>query len=386
MRTTAWMILVLALSLGGGYYLFQGAAPDPGEDGAAVAAPASPRNNASTPPGRAPALSTNPAQSALQRFTELLTQGEYSAAAALYEAQENGDPTEFAALQEAYGAHLKSMMKAGDYQAVLALSEVFLGYYYNDFPSLDYRAAACSHSGDFRCAIDAYYAAILYSSDQKNARVAAGGLQQFLDKIDALWSEAQRWQELITLYEHAEQWQPDHAEYHLRLAEIYLQLGDFSMADTMLAAARRLAGSQRRIRAVEQAIAQQAAGESGIPMHKQGRHYLVDVRLNGMPLRLMIDTGASVSALSGDAARRVIDGAGLQYQGEIQLSTAGGTLESSVYRADTVAIGSHELFGTEWVLIDFHQPGVDGVLGMNILGQFEFQLDQQAQRLILQLR
>ena len=44
--------------------------------------------------------------------------------------------------------------------AVVALTRIFSDYYYNDFHTLAYLAAACSHLGDFRCTIDAYYEAV----------------------------------------------------------------------------------------------------------------------------------------------------------------------------------------------------------------------------------
>lgn len=319
-------------------------------------------------------------------FIARLLSGDYREAVALYEAAEGGDATLLNKLKKAYSSHLQQLSESEDYDSVVALSREFLNDYYNDFTSLVYLAAACSRLGDFRCTIDAYYAAILYGADAKQSKVATSTLRLFLSKTDALWSKAQRWQELTGVYEHALQWQPDNAEYHLRLAEIYLQLGDFVSAQNMLAAVTPTPGLQQRIEAVDQAIAQQSAGSDGIPLKKRGSHYLVDVVINGMPVSLMIDTGASVSALSRAAVEQVIDAVGLQFQGQTHLATAGGTIESQVYLADTVTIDTHELYGVEWVVIDMQGSGVDGVLGMNILSQFEFQLDQQRQLLTLESR
>ncbi len=321
-----------------------------------------------------------------QRFLTLLQNGDYDSAARLYESLEHGDPVLFDTLQAAYHDHLRQMIKDEEYATVVSLTDVFRNYYYNDFHTLVYLAAACSHLGDFRCTIDAYYGAALYGVEPWQVKTARSTLKLFLDKTDTLWSKGQRWSELITLYEHALQWEPDNSIYHLRLAELYLELGYFDSALASLASVAPGAELALRIDRVKQAVADQSQIATGIPLQKKGNHYLVDVLLNGVPVRLMIDTGASISALSGDAAATIVDRAGLQYQGETRLSTAGGTIDSRVYLADTVAIDRHQLYGIEWVVIDYPDTDIDGVLGMNILSQFEFRLDQKRQLLILQQR
>lgn len=319
-------------------------------------------------------------------FIALLHSGDYSAAVALYEAAEDGDITIFNNLNKAYSSHLKQLSEAEDFPSVQALTREFINDYYNDFISLVYLGEACAQLDDFGCTIDAYYAAILYGTDAGESKIAARSLQRFLNQTDVSWSKAQRWLALIGLYEHALQWQPDNGEYHLRLAEIYLQLGELVPAQNLLAAVAPAPALQRRIAAVNKAIAEQSTGGDGIPLKKRGSHYLVNVAINGMPVSLMIDTGASVSALSQGAVAQVIDTVGLKFQGQTLLATAGGTIESPVYQADTVTIDSHKLFAVEWVVIDMQGSGVDGVLGMNILSQFEFQIDQQRQQLRLKER
>ncbi len=389
MRTSLWTIAVASALAIVGYLLYaqtrittDAAVPvHQPESAYTTRAPSDPRAqiNIDQAPDESP-------RDLVEDFIALLQSGDYREAVALYEVAEDGDIIRLNHLKNAYSSHLQQLSKAEDYESVVALAREFLNDYYNDFTSLVYLAAACSQLGDFRCTIDAYYAAILYGTDAKQSKVATSTLRLFLSKTDALWSKAQHWQELTRVYEHALQWQPDNAEYHLRLAEIYLQLGDFVSAQNMLAAVTPSPELQQRIAAVEQAIAQQSTGNDGIPLRKRGSHYLVDVVINGMPVSLMIDTGASVSALSRDAVEQVIDAVGLQFQGQTRLATAGGTIESQVYLADTVAIDKHELYGVEWVVIDMPGSGVDGVLGMNILSQFEFQLDQQRQLLTLEDR
>ncbi len=380
MRKLIWIIAVsLAVGLCAHYLGRQQQAGDPATT-VAMSQSAAPQ------PGKR-AIEPGPIegeQDPVKRFLSLLEDGAYEAAVDLYEAGEDGDPALFAALERAYIQFLRGLLQSGDYATLIAVTDVFRNTWYNDFPTLIYQAAACSHLGDYACAIDAYYGANFYGTDPGNSKRAERRLKVFLEETDTLLSKAQRWQDLIALYAHALQWQPDSASYHLRLAELYLTLGDFALAESELAYVTPSPTLQRRFDGVRKAIDDRAAGIAGIPLQKRGAHYLVDALLNGRPVRLMIDTGASVSALSRTAADRIVEVAGLHYQGQARLSTAGGTVASPVYLADSVAIDRHELHGIEWVVIDYPEPGVDGVLGMNVLSRFEFRIDQQRQLLILQ--
>lgn len=376
------VFLLLVIALGLGYYLAQPTAPMHAPS-VAAALPAGPQTGS---PGPAPAEPDDQGGPSLEHFKQLLEGGRYDAAAALYELAEHESPELFAAFEGAYRDQLKADMKAENYGAVVALTEAFRAYWYNDFRTLVYLAAACSHLGDFRCTIDAYYSAILYGVDSNQGDVARKNLDLFLRKTDELWGAGQRWQDLITLYEHALGWEPDNAAYYLRLAEIYLELGDYGAAEYQLASILPGAANAQRLARIRNAIAGQNTVESGVPLARKGSHYLVDVRLNGVPTRLMIDTGASVSALSRQAAAQLVDSAGLLLQGETQLATAGGRISSPVYLADTVSIDRHDLYGVEWVVIDYPDTDVDGVLGMNVLSQFEFKLDQQRSILLLRPR
>lgn len=323
-------------------------------------------------------------QELVAHFEELLDLGHYDEAAAMHEDAQAGAEELYLLLQHAYIERLKRWNKEEDYASVVELTTVFKSYYYNDFYTLAYLAAACSHLGDFRCTVDAYYGAILYGMDQQQSQVARRNLALFLDKTDTLWSKGKRWDELVVLYEHALQWEPDNPAYYLRLAEIYLAMGDLAAAGAVIAGLSPGAANEQRLAAIEQALADEASMETGIALQRKGSHYLVDVLLNGVPARLMIDTGASVSALSRRAAEQLVDVARLQHQGDTELATAGGRIDSPVYLADTVSIDRHDLYGVEWVVIDYPDADVDGVLGMNVLSHFDFRIDQRRQLLMLE--
>jgi predicted aspartyl protease len=73
-----------------------------------------------------------------------------------------------------------------------------------------------------------------------------------------------------------------------------------------------------------------------------------------------------------------------------KINTAGGVVDSPIYRFSSFAIGDYRIAEMQFVVMDLDNSGSkkngDGLLGMNFLKVFNFQIDQQNSRLILKPR
>lgn len=118
--------------------------------------------------------------------------------------------------------------------------------------------------------------------------------------------------------------------------------------------------------------------EEAIQLDRQGSHYVVVAAVKGAGLvRLIIDTGASLTTLSAAAVARL----GLPNGDErpITLAVAGGTVQSKLIKIEGLQIGAAAVGGLDVAVIDLQAwENVDGLLGMNFLQQFKFRIDQQA--------
>lgn len=122
----------------------------------------------------------------------------------------------------------------------------------------------------------------------------------------------------------------------------------------------------RRAVAPPQALVS-ADGRLAIPRGPDG-HYHVTARVNGTPLRFIVDTGASGIVLSRtDAGRAGIDVAGLAYWGEAM--TANGPVRTAPVQLDSLALGPFEDRGLRaWV----NEGAMEvSLLGMSYLQRFE---------------
>lgn len=106
-----------------------------------------------------------------------------------------------------------------------------------------------------------------------------------------------------------------------------------------------------------------SGGETRIPLSADG-HYWIKAKLNGVPLRLMVDTGATVTALSGDVA----EVAGVEpdrLRPDAVVETANGTVPAAPARIDELRFGSVVARDLDAIVL----PGEGGpnVIGMNFL-------------------
>lgn len=114
-----------------------------------------------------------------------------------------------------------------------------------------------------------------------------------------------------------------------------------------------------------------------IPVSRDG-HYYLDGAVNGVPLRFMIDTGASYVSVGAEFARSV----GLPEGIPGYFSTANGTVEGRLVRNQTVKADVFELSGLAVAVMPAY--GGDGLLGQNFLRHFE--VSQVDGRLRLRMR
>lgn len=108
-------------------------------------------------------------------------------------------------------------------------------------------------------------------------------------------------------------------------------------------------------------------GESLIVERQRDGHFWIKATINGAPIRLMIDTGASHIVLSPDDAETVgYDIETLRY--DLKASTANGTVEFAHAKARSFQLGDITLFDVPVTINSTAMPG--SLMGMSVLGQF----------------
>ena len=92
-------------------------------------------------------------------------------------------------------------------------------------------------------------------------------------------------------------------------------------------------------------------------------HFWIDAQVNGESVRFLIDSGATVTSISGDTARRV----GVEASGgfPVLVQTANGTVTAERARVDRLEVGS--IVRSEFPVHVSEAFGDTNVIGMNFL-------------------
>lgn len=126
------------------------------------------------------------------------------------------------------------------------------------------------------------------------------------------------------------------------------------------------------------AASQSGARQSVILAADGAGHFSADGAINGLPVRMLVDTGASLIALPGAEADRL----GIDYRKgrRNMVSTAAGVVPAYGVRFDSVRLGGIELNGVEGVVIERGLPVT--LLGMSFLNRVEMRREGDTMTLL----
>jgi clan AA aspartic protease (TIGR02281 family) len=201
------------------------------------------------------------------------------------------------------------------------------------------------------------------------------------------------WDILAMFVEPLLQLEPNNRLYILSLAMAYAELFQEGLMENMLASLAFDDPDAQMIRKIM--IAQQAtpaketiedlnANETivklgrPIPLKQFADQYVVEATLSGNPVALLIDTGASVTAISQQYFDNLNNRYKAKYLGRFSIGTAGGSMLASIYQFQELTIEHVTVQNLPVVILPIKNiANADGLLGMNFLREFDFKIDQR---------
>lgn len=102
-----------------------------------------------------------------------------------------------------------------------------------------------------------------------------------------------------------------------------------------------------------------------------GGHFLTAADVNGISMKFVVDTGASLVTISSGDAKR----AGINYLAgqKVLLQTANGTAPAYRVKLDTVRLGDIALTNVDGVVVEGNVMGEHGLLGLSFLNRVNMQ-------------
>jgi clan AA aspartic protease (TIGR02281 family) len=286
-------------------------------------------------------------------------------------------------------SHVRQLIAESRFGLAEQLLQRFLVAAYRDVEARILLAEVYLGEQDFHAAIDQLYEVRGYAYRPVMLQRISNRIRSMVTEQASSLKHNNDQNALLTLYQHLTQLEPGYAPWFIGLAASQLALDDKKAArrsllliseDTDVGAQAQSMLSEITIALVEMHNTEPQAsitGVVGIPLHRSGNHFIVDARsAHGRSMRLLIDTGASLTILTTD----VLEQRGIGYQNTGRygvFNTANGPVRAPIYKLDSLSVGDWQVNQLEVGVLDFSGgSNIDGLLGMNFLRHFQFFIDQ----------
>jgi clan AA aspartic protease (TIGR02281 family) len=337
-------------------------------------------------------------------FDRLIDERLYRDAITLYQDQEIQNSSVAPQLRLSLIERLKQLIESRNNSDFSALIEQYLSVYYDDVEILLLLADFNEANGSYLEVVNVYLLAKTYAYTDIDLQNVNNRFNRFVEGVDNSYTSQRNWWSLINFYSHVDTSGLMTSTHQYQLALAHLRSGDEILAvdqlnqllnDSVVGESAALALNNLANNLPNTADGQTAApipdhnaalGQSeSIPLQQLGNQYVVGLTTQRQDnIRLLIDTGASMTAISAATFNALGLSADATAQERRVFRTAGGVITGTVYSIPELQLGSYLLQNTQIAVIDFEtEREIDGLLGMNILGQFRFQIDQENARLQL---
>lgn len=251
-------------------------------------------------------------------------------------------------------------------------------------------ARVYEQQGQHKDAVGIWFRYINTEVDAQKIETALAYLAKYLIRLTenpSIFGESYEW--LMAQINDLIKLTPDNGELHLQLAKMHLKTEDKEQAQYHALMAANQPETQARAEGIlakldEGSLAQDdGPAEITVPLIRFGGQFLVPVTVEGEQVKLLLDTGASISGLTASFINRHYSF--VKSPKPIQLNTASGTVESYLFVVDTLTIES--ITFNKHMLARLPMDNADqfdGLLGIDILGRFDFVIDQN--KAVLRLR
>lgn len=210
-------------------------------------------------------------------------------------------------------------------------------------------------------------------------------IHEFASDIESKLEESGQVRELVEIFRQLVSLEPDFTPYYLSLAQWLMLAQEWVRAEETLALAKFDVEYSEEIELLESTIQdlRERAKAHIVPLRQVGKHYLVEMLVDAThSLSLMLDTGASVTVVKSQFVEDYFPGL-LDEAQELFMKTANGSVKGSKVNVPVIALDSLSLRNVPLGLLPLTELSYDGLLGMDILGRFDFKIDQEKKLLIL---
>lgn len=331
-------------------------------------------------------LSVSAVLDSLDEFSRSLALADYSLALDQYQYLASLDKVGLARAKSRLLAHLDQLLESSSDQQFVDLTGQYLSTFYDDVDVLLYLATFNYSRADMVEAAAVYRLIKSYAYSAAQITKLRQSLDIFVDRIDLHYRASEDFDELTTIYTQLDDADLLPPRYQLAYAKAYLSLGNIAAAKVLLNRLAKQSELAPKVLAILSQIESQELADIEpvewfdsdlMTLKPRGNQFSLDLKIAGFDVDLLIDTGASMTTITQKRFQRLFSDSDFSYVEQRLFNTANGIIKGSVYRVPFVRLGRFTLRDVNIAVLDFDlSEELDGLLGMNILGQFQFQINQ----------
>lgn len=316
---------------------------------------------------------------------DFFRQNKFEDAMTVYEELLLVDEEAAIALRRQWYEQSQAMLKIKDFVTLEAFLAAFLQRFPYDLNFLATKAETLANRGKIDDAINIYYSMISYTFEVREEEYYQARIRHLANEQLERFKTNLSWQAIIDFVDLLQQQESGYPPYVLAQAQAYINLDNFDTAEQLLEEILQISFYHEKAQALLDQIRKSKMQQTAIKLQPMGEHYLVNGQINqSSGIKLMIDTGASVSVLTRVMFDEIQGWTSPEYMGETLLNTAGGQVNAPIYQFDRFQIDDFYVENMSFVVLDIdNMSDYHGLLGMNFLKQFKFEIDQSNNLLIL---
>jgi clan AA aspartic protease (TIGR02281 family) len=239
-------------------------------------------------------------------------------------------------------------------------------------------------------AIEHYYSLLRFALTGAQQQAIDMQIQQLTSRTISQLTRTYSWEVLAVFVEPLLQLAPTNRLYILSLATAYAQQYQGILMENILGSLPFDDPDAQKIRQIiaSQQIAKQEPVEAlpdhhqqdaaySIPLSQYRDQFVLQGKLSGNDIRLLIDTGASITAISKQYFAALSHTDKINYVGRFKVGTAAGTIMAPMYQFADLSINQIQVQNISVMVLPMSNlEHSDGLLGMNFLREFDFKIDQ----------
>lgn len=329
-------------------------------------------------------------------FKKQLTAHNYVAAIDIYQVSLDANDTGDLGLKPLLMEHIEMLISSSSQGQFTELTELYLSVFYDDIDVLLSLAKFNRSTGFLAEAAAILHLVKSYAYTNRDKITVEATIDDFISQVHTDLVSADDLFGLANIYQQMHRLNLLRPMHRLRQAQLSIQTGSMASAREILAdliqepsvsaeAEQIMLNHQQELSLGKgNKMAMKNGYSDQIALARRGNQYLADLEIQDTKVALLIDTGASMTTLSQQAFQALSNNHTFDLLGQRIFNTANGIAKGNIYQVDSLTLGRFTLAGIQIAVLDFSMPdGVDGLLGMNILANFRFHIDQETQMLYL---